>query len=34
MATHSLVTMPDVSHSQKRKKWLTTGMKIDGAVRL
>src|SRR5512139_3875398 len=25
MATHSLVTMPVVSHSQKRKKWLTMG---------
>ncbi len=26
--------MPVVSHSQKRKKWLTIGMQIERAVRL
>ena len=34
MATHSLVTMPVVSHSQKRKKWLTIGMQVQRAMRL
>jgi hypothetical protein len=34
MAAHSLVTMPVVSHSQKRKKWLAIGMQVEGAMRL
>ena len=34
MAAHSLVTVPVVSHSQKRKKWLTAGMQIQRVVGL
>ena len=34
IATHSLVTMPVVSHSQKRKKWLIAGMEVERAMRL
>ena len=34
IAVHSLVTMPVVSHSQKRKKWLSRRMQVERAVRL
>jgi hypothetical protein len=33
IAAHSLVTMPVVSHSQKRKKWLAMGQ-VEGAMGL
>ena len=34
IAAHSLVIIPVVSHSQRRKKWLTIGMQVERAVRL
>ena len=34
MATHSLVTMPVVSHSQKRKKCAGDGVQVQRPVRL
>ena len=34
IATHSLVIMPVVSHSQKRKKWLSDRVQVERPVRL